>query len=420
MRTKQPVFFIFISIFFLLTAQKSQAQDYPYDIDSYGFINYKKNKFTIFSDTAYRQLYQKFYTLITEGKGQINVVHLGGSHIQAGTLSGYFGARLQRLFPGLKGSRGFVFPYRIARTNNPTYLRTKYSGNWENCKSTKRRQKCTLGLSGISVTTRDTSARVLITLKHLFFPHYDFQKIKIFYPNDSSSYEVDIANYQGVKRVSRHSLGYTLFEIEGHIDSLQLKFTKTSPQQNHFTLYGISLENDEPGITYHSIGINGTSIPSYLRSQLLPQHLQALNPDWVIMTLGTNDAYTRKFKPQVYKANYDSLISRIKRAVPNVNILLTVPNDSYLYRRYPNKNTAKSRDMILQVAKKYDCVVWDFYEIMGGLNSILLWQKSGLALRDKVHFTRRGYLLQGDLLFNAFLKSFDNYLENRQLQNVSP
>jgi hypothetical protein len=95
-------------------------------------------------------------------------------------------------------------------------------------------------------------------------------------------------------------------------------------------------------------------------------------------------------------------------------VLLTVPNDSYLYRRYVNPNTEKVREVIQDLGRKYGCGVWDFYGIMGGLNSIMVWQRFGLAKRDRIHFTKSGYILKGDLFFNAFLKSYDDYLENKQ------
>ncbi len=97
---------------------------------------------------------------------------------------------------------------------------------------------------------------------------------------------------------------------------------------------------------------------------------------------------------------------------PLAAILLTVPNDSYLYRQYVNRNTARARDAIMDLAKEHNCGVWDFYTIMGGLNSILVWQRFGLAKRDRIHFTGKGYLLQGDLFFNAFLKSYDHYIDD--------
>lgn len=228
-----------------------------------------------------------------------------------------------------------------------------------------------------------------------------------------SSYEIRITNIKNKVIEVNKDQGYTLFQLERNTDSLEIKFAKTDTLQNHFTLYGISLEIDGPGITYHGLGVNGSSIPSYLRCQLFEEHLQALNPDWILMTLGTNDAYTRKFNPNLYYNNFDSLITKVRSVLPNVPILLTVPNDSYLYRRYPNKNTAKVGEEIKKLAKKYNLGTWDFYNVMGGLNSVSLWYKAGLTARDRIHFSRHGYFLQADLLYNAFMKSYDAYQENK-------
>ncbi|MDF1550741.1 MAG: GDSL-type esterase/lipase family protein, partial [Bacteroidales bacterium] len=169
-------------------------------------------------------------------------------------------------------------------------------------------------------------------------------------------------------------------------------------------------ENEDPGFIYHSIGINGASFTSFLRCNLLEKQLKALNPDMIIISLGTNDAYTTKFKPEFYKANYEEMIRKIKKVAPNAAILNTVANDSYLFRRYPNKNTQLAADVIYQVAKKHNCGVYDFYDVMGGLNSSSVWYKENLMVKDKIHFNREGYLLNGDLLFNAFIKAYDNHL----------
>ena len=117
---------------------------------------------------------------------------------------------------------------------------------------------------------------------------------------------------------------------------------------------------------------------------------------------------------------FDSLIRIVQNAVPDAAILLTVPNDGYLYRRYINPNTARVREVLPELAEEYNCGVWDFYTVMGGLNSIVVWQRFGLARRDTTHFTVKGYLLQGNLFFNAFLKSYDNFIDHSNRTNLRP
>ena len=69
---------------------------------------------------------------------------------------------------------------------------------------------------------------------------------------------------------------------------------------------------------------------------------------------------------------------------------------------------------MFRMAAKYNAGVWDMFSVMGGLNSIVLWQKNQLAQSDKIHFTREGYLLIGDLFFNAIMQDFEHYLGARK------
>ena len=63
-----------------------------------------------------------------------------------------------------------------------------------------------------------------------------------------------------------------------------------------------------------------------------------------------------------------------------------------------------------ELAEKHNAAVWDFYEVMGGFNSIATWEKYRLAKRDKIHLTTIGYKLVGDLLFEAFLNAYKDFI----------
>ena len=56
----------------------------------------------------------------------------------------------------------------------------------------------------------------------------------------------------------------------------------------------------------------------------------------------------------------------------------------------------------------------DFFDIMGGLESMKKWEEAGLAKRDKIHFTEEGYAIIGDLMFNALMAGYVNYRRNRR------
>ena len=387
--------------------------DYPLDINYFEFINYDKNKFDFPGDSLeFERFFAKMDTLMLLGTGKISIVHIGGSHIQADVYSGRTRERLQNFYPGMNGGRGSVFPYRISNSNGPNSYYTKSTGNWSSCRNVDLNKSCNLGLTGISVITDDTLAKIEFHLKPNNLIEYYFDRVRIFHSMDSLSFLPALEMVKVIATEVDKEHGFTMFYLDKEYNSFQLKLNKISQKQAGFELYGVSLENEDPGIVYHSIGINGASFPSFLRCNLLEKHLAALKPDLVIISLGTNDAYTTRFSLEFYKSNYIEMIRRIRAVAPSSAILNTVANDSYLFKRYPNKNTQLAADVIYDVAKEYNCGVWDFYEVMGGFNSSLLWRKQNLMVKDMVHFNKEGYLLIGDLLFNAFIQSYNNHMNS--------
>ena len=394
----------------------TQPLSYPYELEKKNFVRYDKNKLEYFGDSLqFQEIFKKLETLVFKGKGRINIIHIGGSHIQAGVFSGRMRQRFQNFHYGLNAGRGMVFPNRVARTNTPVDLYVEYTGEWDRCKNTQKRKKCDLGLMGYSVTTKDSKSVIKLYLKNKQYPPHDFNKVRIYHPIAEDIFQPVLQNEYFADRVFTDSTqGFTCFTLKNYEDSVILGFQKTDSLQNRFTLFGIELLTSDPGIIYHGAGVNGASIPCWLRCNLFAEQLAILSPNLVILTLGTNDAYTRRFKPEVYYQNFDSLLTVIRNSAPGVPLLLTVPNDSYLFRRYINKNTLKVRKEIYKLAEKYNAAVWDFFGVMGGLNATSLWYQDGLMKNDKIHFTRPGYVYKADLLFSAFLRAFENYLETNR------
>lgn len=412
---------IYILVFGLVYTLNVYSQDDPYKIAQYPFIHYDQNKIFIYEcEDQYINLFNKFNKLILTGEGNVNIIQIGDSHIQADYLSGRFRQRIQTFFQGGKGGRGFIFPYTIAKTNNPRSYIIKYTGEWETCRNIEKDKNCNIGLSGITVSTYDSITSVSIKLRNKEWPKYDFNKINIYHALDSLSFNVEL-----VYPISHDTLikneteGITSILFNEYIDSIKIKFVKTESQQKRFELYGFGLETNDPGVIYHAIGVNGAETESYLRCNLFESHLQALHPDMIIVSLGTNDAYPKYFNHIQFKENYEALIQKIKKVYPDIPLLLTVPGDSYRFRKYLNEDLLRVRNIIFDLAVEYECSVWDFYSVMGGKNSIYLWHKNNLAGKDRLHFTKEGYIIQGDLMFNAFLKKYDEFIEGKKLERTT-
>lgn len=403
-------YFTIILALFLSLQSFSQDEYYMYHINPYNFVRNDLNKLDNFGSDPYSaQLFEKLEKLVRTGEGRINIVQIGGSHVQAGTFSGQIRSRMQQINGDMNAGWGYMFPYRISRTNSPFGYYIRYTGRWQSCRNVERRKVCSLGIGGISATTTGENAKLTLLLEDENKLDYRFNQLRIFYETNRADYSVSVDSLY-LKSVEKTN-DYIEFTLNTIVDSLNIIIQKKGSSEGSFTLHGITTESAPNGILYNSIGINGAHVPAFLRCDLFEEQLKILQPDLVILGLGINDAYVRRFSQNQFEDNYSELIRSIRRASPKTAIIFITNNDSYMYRRYVNKNGEKVEESMYKLADKFKCGVWDMYKVMGGLNSIVLWERNGLAQHDKIHFTREGYLTLGDLFFTAFLQSFENYVE---------
>ncbi len=406
-------------LLFLVQSTDAQEDPYLYHVNQYNFIRTDLNEMHYPGKRKYADLFNaKLEKLVKSGKGRVNVVHIGGSHIQAGSYSGQMRSRLQQLNGEMNAGWGYMFPYRISRTNSPFGYYIRYNGRWTSFRNVERRKSGTLGVGGMSATTSSPKAELTVLLEEENALDYRFNTFRIYYLNKGGNYSVSVDSALLVS--STKTNGYIDFVLNEFVDSLKITVKKKYDSKGSFSLLGITTESAPNGIMYHSIGVNGAHVPAFLRCQLFQEQLAELKPDLVILGLGINDAYGRRFSQSKFENNYGQLIAKIRKAAPNTALVFTTNNDSYLYRRYVNENGVKVKDSMFKMAKKYDAGVWDMYSVMGGLNSIVLWQKNKLAQSDKIHFTREGYLMIADLFFNALVQDFEKYLEtnNKRTANL--
>ena len=68
----------------------------------------------------------------------------------------------------------------------------------------------------------------------------------------------------------------------------------------------------------------------------------------------------------------------------------------------------------LDYAASRKLAIWDMYHVVGGERyACLNWSNGNYFQRDKIHFTQDGYILQGLLLHEAIIKSYNNYVETQ-------
>ncbi|MGB0887748.1 MAG: GDSL-type esterase/lipase family protein [Vicingaceae bacterium] len=395
-----------------LLSNFSFAQSNPHLLPEHNFVVYDSLDIKYYNDSSnYNTFFGKLDNLIFNGKGKVRVMQIGGSHIQADIWSDQIRKNFQTVVPSLNGGRGFLFPYRLAHTNNPYYYKCTSTGEWKGFRNSLLKQDTTWGVSGITASTVDSAATLKFYFRGDDTPYYDFNSIKIFHNVTDTNYCIELISDTCSSIIVNEEIGYTEFILDHYVDSFEFNIYRNDTITFPFNLYGISLDNNDPGVIYTSVGVNGASTKSYLRCDLFTQHLKAVNPDLVIFCIGINDAYDPNFCENCYENNYDTIVSWIKKVNPNAEFLFVTNNDSYYKRRYPNKRVFGAKNAMIRLANKHNAGLWDMFEVMGGLGSCNKWIKNGYAKKDKIHLTKNGYVLMGDLMFSSIMNEFDNYLK---------
>lgn len=382
-------------------------------------IDYSKNIINFPTESnELKYFHKKLDSLIFNGNGQINILHIGGSHVQADVFSHRLRANLTHLIPGIKSGRGFVFPYSIAKTNNPYNYRTTFTGKWESLRNVEREINKKIGIGGILVSTSDSTATINIEIRKNIQPQFEFSKVKVIFHSETNSIFPILYHYEDTLQFSSYdSITSTyLFDFGKHIDEFRMGLSGFDSIQRTISIGGFLLESDNVGLRYHSIGVNGASVTSYLKCENFEREISLINPDLIIFGIGINDAAGSGFTQESFEQNYLELIKKFRNQNPNCAIIFITNNDSFRRsgRQYSvNRNGLLARDSFYNLAKKTKSGVWDQFEIMGGLGSMRDWEKAGLSQRDKIHFTTEGYILLGDLLYNAIWASYSDYLRTK-------
>lgn len=142
----------------------------------YPFLRTDSN--AIVNVNALRPFYQKLDKLKKGKVKQVRVVHIGDSHLQADFFSGETRRLLQEEFGN--AGRGFVFPYRAAKTNGPSDYSSGSYGSWESKRAVFVNQPLPIGLGGITLSSTDSNALIYLKLKDDELNQYAFDKVTIF------------------------------------------------------------------------------------------------------------------------------------------------------------------------------------------------------------------------------------------------
>jgi lysophospholipase L1-like esterase len=351
----------------------------------------------------------------------VSIVHIGDSHIQAG----YFSGRIMRLMHQQYGNagRGWVSPLKITKTNEPAdYFISTVVKEWTVGRCIQSIPKTPIGLGGIGIRTVSPFVNFDLLITPGNGAGYAFNRI-VLYRGERSMPMLPSGSFRDSVKVFRSHTPLVpgvvtdTFYIDSLANSLHLQTTRRKegtdlllPAASFDNLYyGFNLTNGASGILYHSIGVNGAMFVNYTDDSYVKK-LALLNPSLLIISLGTNETFGRRFSAAELSGQIAAFVSLVKKYMPKVAILLTTPpecfkrvwvNKKRTYIR--NENTERAAKAIAAVAGEEGVACWDMFAATGGKGSSKNWFNGKWMGRDRIHFNKNGYTEQGTLLFKTLM-----------------
>lgn len=181
---------------------------------------------------------------------------------------------------------------------------------------------------------------------------------------------------------------------------------------------GARLTETFGAVSYIDKGVNGATCLTFTHPDRIAE-IAALKPELLILSFGTNESHNRRYNTLLHYRQMDELVRMLRDSLPNVPLLMTTPPGSYdsfrksrRRRTYSiNPRTAIAVETMRRFADDNGLAVWDMYEAVGGRQRACLnWQEAKLMRPDHVHYLPEGYVLQGELFYQALLKAYNDYV----------
>jgi lysophospholipase L1-like esterase len=349
----------------------------------------------------------------------VNIFHIGDSHVQAG----FYSEPIKYDFQSALGNagRGIVFPYQAAGTNGPADYYFGSNVKWISKRNATNKNSLPTGITGHAIYNNSKSASLEFRQKDTIANKL-IERITIFHASTKDSnyvYLIKLSNYNNfvLRDENESNEMISIFNLPIGTREFTL-LNKENSDGISSTIYGALLESNDSGIIVNSIGVNGAEYKHYLKSKTFFQQLNSLKPDLIILSLGTNEAYNASmFEPTEFSNCLDSFFIILKSSLPKTSIIITaapavqskikLPKSRH-YLFHENKNIQIVNEILKLQAEKHQFGFWNFYVVMGGQNSMKKWANAGLTDSKMIHFSKRGYLMQGKLLSNAILKAIND------------
>ncbi len=187
-------------------------------------------------------------------------------------------------------------------------------------------------------------------------------------------------------------------------------FFSTTARSSLIKYFGVAANGSSPTLNYQFMGVNGGSFQNLLGNDAIFNRCKELKPDLLVVSLGTNDSQGT-YNATRFRGELLAFMNKMKDYQGEATVIFTLPPDGNKFGKH-NSDITKVSDEICDYAKDNNYATWNLAEVMGGKGSISKWRAQDFASKDFLHFSPKGYMLQGYLFYTAIMQAYKSQAES--------
>ncbi len=197
------------------------------------------------------------------------------------------------------------------------------------------------------------------------------------------------------------------------------------PDESSARVFGVTFQTGKPGIQYDSLGLNGAYISVLARmfnEDAWAGELKQAHPQLVIINYGTNESMYAKFVDYAFEKELRIVIQRIRKAIPDADILIMSPMDRGTRSSTGSIVTVPALARLVtieqRVAAEENVAFFNTFQAMGGEGTMGRWYEAEPRLvgADFIHPMPRGAKIVGGLLNEALMHGYHRFRTRRMLE----
>ena len=369
----------------------------------------KEYNYIYFNDSSYLK---NTVRLLGEKEKSFTVLHIGDSHLQNENLPN----QTRKLLQSIQGDGGIglIVPFSTVKSYDARFYKSTHTGVWHNSKSYMGKFDYPMGVRGMTSYTNDENATFNIAFNQPV--SFANNELIVFRHDNDSVFDINFfmdGKSAVLKYADREKI---VFNVFGNFSNLTFKSSRSNEKQKDITITGLLLQDSlKRGGIWNNAGVGAAPYCMVLREAYYDSEVKYINPDLVIIDLGTNDfLYYNRIETNL-RSQIVLVIEKVKQASPNADIILTDAQEM----KYKGKRTTVASDfsaMMYELANEYHCGFWSYYHISGQKNAWRFWDAAKFTQGDGIHLNGKGSELKGTLLFDAIVNSVAK-IRNEKLQS---